>query len=95
MRGSAIVTKRAGEHIAGDSIFSVISENRLEFCKLGKLRSSRFDTPEEIAHITNCFDATTKRMFKDIDEPVHVKFGSPRDKDPARGIRGGMLKLSG
>ena len=60
-----------------------------------KLRSSRYGAPDEIKHITECFNKSTNRLFKNINEPIHVQFGSPRDKDLEHDIRGGMLKLSG
>lgn len=41
------------------------------------------------------FDRSTKPTFKDSEERSYVKFGSIRDRDPAVGIRGGQLQLTG
>ncbi|KAH9917817.1 uncharacterized protein B0H18DRAFT_853686, partial [Fomitopsis serialis] len=60
-----------------------------------KLKSSKYGTPDSLDHITKRFDETTKRLFRDRKELQFVPFGSPLDKDPTVGIRGGQLKLTG
>ncbi|KAF9816655.1 hypothetical protein IEO21_03960 [Rhodonia placenta] len=60
-----------------------------------KLKASKYGTPDSLDHITKRFDETTKRLFRDNKELQFVPFGSPLDKDPTVGIRGGQLKLTG
>jgi len=61
----------------------------------GKLKNSRYGTPDALDHITRRFDETTKRLFRERKDLQFVPFGSPLDKDPSAGIRGGQLKLTG
>lgn len=58
-----------------------------------KLKNSRFH--EDLDHITECFDKSTKLRFKDSAEPAFVKFGTLRDRDSTCDIRSGQLKLKG
>ncbi|KAJ7227269.1 hypothetical protein GGX14DRAFT_347749 [Mycena pura] len=60
-----------------------------------KLRHSKYGSSESVEHITKRFDETTKRLFRDDHSLQFISFGSPLDKDPAVGIRGGKLKLAG
>ncbi|KAJ7773387.1 hypothetical protein B0H16DRAFT_1766560 [Mycena metata] len=60
-----------------------------------KLKSSKYGSPEAVEHITKRFDETTKRLFRDDRTLQFISFGSPLDKDPNVGIRGGQLKLTG
>ncbi|KAJ6494896.1 hypothetical protein C8R47DRAFT_390639 [Mycena vitilis] len=60
-----------------------------------KLQSSKYGSPEAVEHITKRFDETTKRLFRDDHSLQFISFGSPLDKDPSVGIRGGQLKLTG
>lgn len=60
-----------------------------------KLKSSPYGTHDSLDHITKRFDETTKRLFRDKKDLQFVPFGSPLDKDPSVGIRGGQLKLTG
>ncbi|KAJ7274319.1 hypothetical protein B0H12DRAFT_1199638 [Mycena haematopus] len=60
-----------------------------------KLKSSKYGSPEAVEHITKRFDETTKRLFRDDRSLQFISFGSPLDKDPSVGIRGGQLKLTG
>lgn len=64
-------------------------------CLIEKLKASKYGTPDSLDHITKRFDETTKRLFRDNKELQFVPFGSPLDKDPTVGIRGGQLKLTG
>ena len=60
-----------------------------------RLKSSRFDAPDIINHITHCFDETTKRLFKSLDEVSYIQFGSPAEKEADLGIQRGKMRLSG
>lgn len=60
-----------------------------------KLKNSKYGTPDAVDHITKKFDETTKRLFRDKNDLQFIPFGSPLDKDPSVGIRGGQLKLTG
>ena len=53
------------------------------------------DFLEDLDHIVQCFDKTTKLRFRSTDEPQFVKFGSTRDNDECCGIRYGQLKMTG
>lgn len=53
------------------------------------------DYLEDIEHILECFDRTTKQRFSTDQEPQYIKFGSMRDNDPACNIRYGQLKVEG
>ncbi|KAF9523668.1 hypothetical protein CPB83DRAFT_775024 [Crepidotus variabilis] len=55
------------------------------------------DSPyvDDIEHIMQCFDRTTKLQFKSIESAQYVKFGSNRDMDVKYNIRFGQLKLEG
>jgi hypothetical protein len=59
------------------------------------LYDSRFGGPDDIKHITECFDRTTKLGFRDPTQPSYIKFGTAKDKDPSVGIKMGQLKLPG
>ena len=50
---------------------------------------------EDLDHICDCFDKTTKTRFVNTLEPQYVKFRSKRDNDPSCDIRFGRLKLAG
>lgn len=62
---------------------------------VGRLKSSRFDVPDIINHITHCFDETTKRLFKSLDDASYIQFGSPVETEADLGIQRGKMKLSG
>ena len=61
----------------------------------GKLRGSKFDTPEDLAAFSQRFDEGVKRVFSNDQGAQYVKFGSPRDNDPKYGIKAGRLTLTG
>ena len=61
----------------------------------GKLRGSKFDTPEDLDVFAQKFDEGVKRVFSNDQAPQYVKFGSLRDNDANRGIRAGRLALTG
>ncbi|KAF8655879.1 hypothetical protein AX16_002864 [Volvariella volvacea WC 439] len=57
------------------------------------LQGSRYhDVVEDIAE---CFDKRERLKFRDKHEPVFIKFGTMRDRDPEYNIRSGQLKLAG
>ncbi|KAJ3840341.1 hypothetical protein F5878DRAFT_73983 [Lentinula raphanica] len=60
-----------------------------------KLKNSRYGTKEDIDLIANKFDTEAKHTFRRPDDPVFVRFGSSRDRDPAVDIKSGQLKLPG
>lgn len=60
-----------------------------------RLKSSRFDVPDIVNHITCCFDETTKRLFKSLDEVSYIPFGSPAETEADLNIQRGKMKLSG
>ena len=60
-----------------------------------KLRNSRYGADEHIKQISERFDETAKKIFKDPSDLCVVPFGSIADKDPACGIKSGKLKLDG
>ncbi|EIN07326.1 hypothetical protein PUNSTDRAFT_136011 [Punctularia strigosozonata HHB-11173 SS5] len=74
------------------SIF--VSARAREFFQ-AKLANSRYGTPDNIEHITEKFDETTKKLFRDPFESSVVAFGSPVDRDPKVNIRNGQLRLAG
>lgn len=57
------------------------------------LKGSKFQ--EDIGHIANIFDKTTKLRFRNREEAQYIRFGTARDKDPQLGIRAGQLRLNG
>ena len=60
----------------------------------GRLRGSKFDTPEDLAAFAQKFDEGVKKVFSNDQPSQYVKFGSPRDNDPKYGIRAGRLTLT-
>ncbi|KAF9650947.1 hypothetical protein BDM02DRAFT_3092037, partial [Thelephora ganbajun] len=73
---------------------TTVTRKAQEFIE-NRLKSSRFDVPEIINHITQCFDETTKRLFKSLDGISYIQFGSPAETEPGLGIQRGRMKLSG
>jgi hypothetical protein len=62
---------------------------------LVKLEGCRYGTPEQVNDIAECFDKSTKRLFKNRKDPCFIKFGARGDKDVKYGIANGQLKLRG
>lgn len=58
-----------------------------------KLRTSRFNDPEDIAVMVSRFEETTKRQFGDNSTEYFLRFGTSRDNDPNVDIARGRLKL--
>ena len=59
------------------------------------LKNSKFNTPEDTAAFAQKFDEGLKRIFSGDNGAQFIKFGSPRDNDPAHGIKAGKLTLAG
>lgn len=57
------------------------------------LRHSRF--ADDVDHLVNVFDKSSKIRFKTDKDPQYVKFGGVRDNDVSLDIKFGQLKLSG
>ncbi|TFK20828.1 hypothetical protein FA15DRAFT_707733 [Coprinopsis marcescibilis] len=76
-------------HFQGSIFVTFNARNFLE----GRLRNSKF--AEDVPHITECFDKTTKLRFRGKNDPQYIRFGGVRDKDLAYGIRSGQLRLEG
>lgn len=60
-----------------------------------RLKSSRYGSPEDVAHMTNVFDSTTKLTFRGGSQSCYIRFGSMRDRDSKVDIKAGQLKLPG
>lgn len=65
----------------------------LSIRRAGLLTGSPFF--DDLDHITECFDKTTKPRFRNESDPQYIKFGGTRDNDQNHGIRFGQLKLAG
>ncbi|KAF9523663.1 hypothetical protein CPB83DRAFT_862441 [Crepidotus variabilis] len=50
---------------------------------------------DDLDHITQCFDKTTKPRFRVEQDPQYIKFGSTRDNDANVNIRFGQMKVAG
>ncbi|KAF7982970.1 hypothetical protein HWV62_24558 [Athelia sp. TMB] len=98
MNGQGIIIVDAGGGTIDLSAYSVTGASG-SFGEIAptesKLANSKFGSPEELKHMVDCFDKSTKLRFRNLDEPSYIKFGGVRDKDPAAGIRSGQLKLPG
>ncbi|KAF6743411.1 hypothetical protein DFP72DRAFT_933565 [Ephemerocybe angulata] len=57
------------------------------------LRTSKFI--DDVPHISECFDKTTKLRFRSKSDPQYIRFGGVRDKDLEFGIRSGQLRMEG
>ncbi|KAH8818665.1 hypothetical protein DL96DRAFT_1820093 [Flagelloscypha sp. PMI_526] len=58
-----------------------------------KLQKSKF--ADDLDEIIRRFDSSTKIMFRNPKEPSFIRFGRPKDNEPAYGIRNGQLRLTG
>lgn len=94
LQGGELVTARAKELVSGKCAYKMSVQSRAQ-PQSGKLRTSRFNTPEDIASFAQKFDEGLKRVFSDNNGTQYIKFGSPRDNDPQHGIRAGKLTLTG
>ncbi|KAJ7214941.1 hypothetical protein GGX14DRAFT_609817, partial [Mycena pura] len=57
------------------------------------LKGSKY--ADDVDHIRDCFDKTTKLKFRSADDWSYIKFGRPRDKDDALNIANGQMKIAG
>ena len=94
LQGGEFVTARAREAVSGESGYISFVVPPVE-PHPEKLRRSKFNTPEDIAAFAQKFDESLKRVFCEISGAQYVKFGSPRDNDPAHGVKAGRLTLTG
>ncbi|KAF6750812.1 hypothetical protein DFP72DRAFT_909388 [Ephemerocybe angulata] len=69
-----------------------VTFNARTFLKSHLAQSTYLD---DLDHIVDCFDKTTKLRFRNAQEPQYIKFGSTRDNDKDCNIRIGQMKLSG
>jgi len=62
-----------------------------------KLKDSKYNTPEDVAVISQKFDEGVKKVFSTSNRDLnqYIKFGSLRDNDPSVGIKAGKLALTG
>ncbi|KAF9480732.1 hypothetical protein BDN70DRAFT_832251 [Pholiota conissans] len=76
-------------HFHGSVFVSVYAQRFLE--------SYLADSPfaDDVKHIVQCFDKTTKLRFRSTEVPQYIKFGSTRDNDADHNIRFGQLKIPG
>ena len=92
LQGSVFVTNRARAFLAG-----MIGSRAIFWCSQlvlpDYLRGSTFS--EDIHAMTEVFDKSSKLTFDKISNPLFIRFGRPRDRDPKLNIRAGQLKLPG
>ena len=93
LHGSVFVTVHLRAFLQGTFHYLLFDRYGLMSSWVGFLEDSPFH--EDIDHIVQCFDKTTKPRFKSASEPQYIKFGSTRDNDPQFNIRFGQLKLDG
>ncbi|KAI5115452.1 hypothetical protein M0805_008680 [Coniferiporia weirii] len=74
---------------------SIFVTSRANLFIKDKLRGSRYSSDEHVKQISERFDETTKKIFRDTKDVCLVPFGTISDKDLEYGIRSGKLKLSG
>ncbi|KAF8871915.1 hypothetical protein CPB85DRAFT_1379000 [Mucidula mucida] len=59
------------------------------------LEGTRFGNPDDLSHITDTFDKSTKMSFRSATTSLFIRFGSVRDREPRAGISNGRMKLDG
>ncbi|KAJ7628236.1 hypothetical protein DFH06DRAFT_1226573 [Mycena polygramma] len=72
---------------------SIFVSNRAHGHLKAKLRGSKY--ADDVNHIRDCFDKTTKLRFRNTDQWSYIRFGRPSDKSEALNITSGQMKLSG
>ncbi|KAF9047821.1 hypothetical protein BJ165DRAFT_1387797 [Panaeolus papilionaceus] len=72
---------------------SVMVTTRVERFLSTVLKGSRFSN--DVKYIAQCFDKSTKHVFRSVDDFQYIRFGSPNDRDEEYNIRRGQLKLTG
>ena len=60
-----------------------------------KLKGSKYGSDDDINEMVKIFDNRSKRIFRSETETMYIPFGRMSDRDPAYGIVGGKLKLTG
>jgi len=80
--GSVFVSRRAREFLEGARKRFANSQVHGFTSGTGKLKSSKYGTPAALDHITQRFDETTKRLFRERKDLQFIPFGSPLDKVP-------------
>ncbi|KAJ7157435.1 hypothetical protein C8R46DRAFT_909720 [Mycena filopes] len=72
---------------------SIFVSQRAGHYLIGKLQGSKYE--DDVAHITECFDKTTKLKFRSTDTWSYIHFGRPSDKNEVLNIASGQMKLAG
>ena len=88
-----MIRQRAEEHLRGNiPSFDLI--RLIDRISLVRLRNSRFSSDAYITAMCDEFDRATKKRFKTGTGDSWVKFSTvTADRDPAHGIRSGLIKL--
>jgi hypothetical protein len=82
--------------ISGKYVYLRLPRTRIKrFLSTGKLCNSRYNSPEDIQQIAECFDKSAKLGFRDSSQPCSIKFGTARHNDSSVDIKKGLLKLQG
>ena len=97
-QGSVFVTRRARtymESMCTCCLGLVENLNVDDLFFTDKLYNSQYGSPDDIDHIVDCFDKSTKLAFNDPSQTAFVRFGSTRDSDSSVDIKLGQLRLRG
>ncbi|KAJ6458048.1 hypothetical protein C8R47DRAFT_1246793 [Mycena vitilis] len=70
---------------------SIFVSNRAHEHLKAKLQGSKY--ADDVDHIRDCFDKTTKLRFRNTDSWSYIRFGRPGDKNEALNISSGQMKL--
>lgn len=62
---------------------------------LDRLKDSRYGNPEDVNHMTEVFDKSTKLSFRNSSDPSFIRFGGARERDLRVDIKSGQMKLPG
>lgn len=60
-----------------------------------RLWHSQYGEDEHINELTEVFDKTTKRLFRDANKSYYLKFGNRKVNDITNHIRAGQLTVDG
>ena len=95
VQGAELVTARATAMVRG--ALRHRTQKSIVQSQPEKLRGSKFDNDEDLEAFSQKFDEGVKQSFSVSNSRTNqfVKFGSPRDNDPSRGINRGKLTLTG
>ncbi|KIY64372.1 hypothetical protein CYLTODRAFT_102547 [Cylindrobasidium torrendii FP15055 ss-10] len=72
---------------------SIFVTRRARAYLTSRLSGTRF--ADDVNHISETFDATTKLGFRDRAAPYYIRFGGMRDTDRLVDVRNGQMKLAG